>query len=88
MEVNKIKACIIKALEQRRPIKKIYKKNIDNFAFLASGHIDSLELIKFNFFLEKKFKIKFSPKDFIKKEFQTISGLSKIIKKKISSKSK
>ena len=88
MTENEIKKQIIKYLKKKKPIKSIYKKNIDNFNFLGSGHIDSLELIKFNFFLEIKFKIKFNHKDLANEKFRFVSGLASIIKKKLSDKQK
>lgn len=60
------------------------KKNIKNYNlnYLESGIIDSLEMIKFISKVEKKFKIKFSQKDFENREFTNIIGLSKIIQNK------
>ena len=60
------------------------KKNIKNYNlnYLESGIIDSLEMIKFISIVEKKFKIKFSQKDFENREFTNIVGLSKIIQNK------
>jgi acyl carrier protein len=88
MKKEKIVEFIIKTLKKVRPIKKISKNDIQNFNFIDSGHIDSFEIIKFNFGLEKKFKFKFTPKDLSLKKFKTISGLSDIIYKKISKKTK
>jgi len=88
MKKEKIEEFLIKTLKKVRPMKKLSQNNIQNFNFIDSGHIDSFEIISFNFNLEKKFKIKFTPKELILKKFKTISGLSNIIYKKISKKAK
>jgi acyl carrier protein len=59
------------------------KDNLLNFRYLDHGIIDSLNLIKFIFFLEKKFKIKIKSKDSESDEFRYIGGLIKLIFKKI-----
>ena len=59
------------------------KKNLLNFRYLDQGIIDSLNLIKFIFFLEKKFKIKIKTKDSESDQFRYIGGLAKLIFKKI-----
>tara|TARA_B100000886_G_C20424858_1_gene493408 strand:+ start:2310 stop:2576 length:267 start_codon:yes stop_codon:yes gene_type:complete len=72
-------------------IKKIEKKNlqdIDNFNFILSGHVDSVELLKFNFEIENKFKISIKPAETISKNFGTVKGLRSIILKKLSKVSK
>ena len=88
MKKEQIVEFLIRTLKKVRPIKKISKNEVKNFNFVDSGHIDSFEIIKFNFNLEKKFKIKFTPKELSLKKFKTISGLSNIIYKKISKKIK
>jgi len=80
---KKIKDYIIKLLNKKKKIKN--KENIDNFDFISSKHLDSIELLKFNMELENKFKIEFSDKDLISKNFSRVSGLVNIIKKKVSS---
>ena len=84
MKKVKIEEFLIKLLKKKRPIKKIFLKDINNFNFIDSGHIDSLEIISFNFAIEKKFKIKFSHQELSSKKFKTVSSLAEIIKKKIS----
>ena len=63
-------------------IKKI--KNFNNYEYLHSGHIDSLQLIHFILLLEKKFKIKLLAKDKESANFRTIGGLVKIIFNKLN----
>ena len=44
MKKKEIAEFLIKLLKKRRPIKKIFLKNINNFDFIDSGQIDSLEI--------------------------------------------
>jgi len=88
MKKKKITDFLIKLLKKKRPIKKLFLKDMNKFNFIDSGHVDSLELITFNFMIEKKFKIKFSHKDLSSKKFGIVSGLTEIIYKKISNKIK
>jgi len=88
MKKKKITDLLIKLLKKKRPIKKFFLKDLSKFNFIDSGHIDSLELITFNFMIEKKFKIKFSHKDLSSKKFGIVSGLTEIIYRKILNKVK
>ena len=96
MKREKIKEFLIRTLKKARPINRLWshrfeklsQNNIQNFNFIDSGHIDSFAIISFNFNLEKKFKIKFTPKELSSNKFKTIFGLSNIIYKKISKKAK
>ena len=58
------------------PQKKINNK----YNFIKSKDLDSLNIILFITEVEKKFSIKFKKNDLLKKNFQSIDGLSKIIK--------
>ena len=80
--INK-KNFLIRLLEKKKNIPKEIKKDIDSFRYLDHGQIDSLELISFVISIEKKFSIKFTPKDLSSKEFRTVIGLVKLIEKKI-----
>tara|TARA_B100000780_G_scaffold278937_1_gene254485 strand:+ start:112 stop:378 length:267 start_codon:yes stop_codon:yes gene_type:complete len=85
---KKVTAVIVSKLNK---IKKIDKKNlinIDDFDFISSGHIDSIEILKFIFEIENKFKISFRPTDTVSRNFKTIKGLRSIILKKLSKISK
>ena len=70
-------------LKKIRPIDRKNLDNINNFDFIESGHLDSFEILKFNMFLEKKFKIKLLPKDVTSKSYKTVIGLTNIIDKKL-----
>ena len=58
-----------------------HEKKINNkYNFVKSKDLDSLNIILFITEVEKKFSIKFKKNDLVKKNFQNIEGLSKIIK--------
>ena len=63
--------------------KKTKKKNLKNFNFLKSEEMDSLDILNFIIFIEKKYKIKFKEEDYKNNNFGLIGGLAKIIYKKI-----
>lgn len=63
--------------------KKIKNINTPNLDITKAEDIDSIDLLVLISEIEKKFKIKFSNKDFLKKNFGTIKVLEKIIKNKI-----
>jgi acyl carrier protein len=88
MEKKKIQDIIIKLINKIKPIEKKYKKNINKFDFMSSGHIDSIEILKFNFEIEDKFNISIKPNESVKKSYRTIGGLSSMIERKLSKKFK
>ena len=88
MEKKKIQDLIIKIINKIKPIEKKYKKNIDKFDFMSTGHIDSIEILKFILEIEDKFKISIKPSESVNKNFRTIGGLSSIMVKKLSKKFK
>ena len=88
MNEIKITNYIVSKLNKIKKIEKIDLQNIDNFNFILSGHIDSIELLKFNFEIENKFKISIKPSETISKNFGTVKGLRSIILKKLSKVSK
>lgn len=63
--------------------KKIKRINLANLDITKVEDIDSIDLLGILSEIEKKFKIKFSNKDFLKKNFGTIKVLEKIIKNKL-----
>ena len=88
MNEKKITYFIVYKLNKIKRIEKKYLKDIDNFNFLTSGHVDSIEILKFNFEIENKFKILIKPSETISKNFGTVKGLRSIILKKLSKISK
>ena len=84
MKKNKIIQQLIILISKIRPINKDLRKKINEFNYIESGHLDSMEIIKFNLSVEKKFKIKIKPQETTKKNFQTLEGLALTILKKIT----
>jgi acyl carrier protein len=82
-QLGKIQNEIINYLKKHG---KLPKNDISNFRYLDHGIIDSLNLIKFIIFLEKKFKIKLKAIETESDEFRYIIGLVKLILKKINEK--
>ncbi len=64
----------------KKKIKKIDEVNPD---ITKIEDLDSIDLLNILSEIEKKFKIKFSNKDYLKKNFGTISVLETIIKSKL-----
>tara|TARA_Y100000741_G_scaffold210916_1_gene160650 strand:+ start:206 stop:472 length:267 start_codon:yes stop_codon:yes gene_type:complete len=88
MNKKKITDYIVRKLNKLRPIEKKYLKKIEKFDFISSGHIDSIEILKFNFEIENKFKISIKPIETISKNYSSVGGLSALIYKKLIKKTK
>lgn len=72
---------IVKDLTDLLVKKNVPRKKINHkYNFVKSKDLDSLNIILFITEVEKKFSIKFKKNDLLKKNFQNIMGLSKIIK--------
>ena len=75
---------IISQLTKNSDLPVMNDKEIMKLRYLDIGQIDSMELIRFIFNMEKKFKIKLSEKETSSDKFRYIGGLIKIISKKIN----
>lgn len=75
---------IISQLSKNNDLPIMNDKEIMALRYLDIGQIDSMELIRFIFDIEKKFKIKLSEKETSSDKFRYIEGLIKIISKKIN----
>ena len=53
MDKKKILSQLVILIERIRPIQKNLKKKINEFNFINNGHLDSMEMIRFNFNIEK-----------------------------------
>ena len=84
MNKKKIKQYIVSSLGKIRTLDRETLKDIDNFDFINSGHLDSMEILKFNMLIENKFKIKITPNQVTSKNYKIINGLINIIFKKLS----
>ena len=83
MNNEKIKQYIVSSLKKIRKIDRASLKVIDNFDFIDSGHLDSMEILKFNMLIEKKFKISFTANEITSKNYKIVKGLVNIISKKL-----
>jgi|TARA_B100000780_G_scaffold273929_1_gene238215 acyl carrier protein len=84
MNKKKIKQYIVSSLGKIRTLDRETLKDIDNFDFINSGHLDSMEILKFNMLIENKFKIKITPNQVTSKNYKIVNGLINIIFKKLS----
>ena len=72
---------VVKGITELLVKKGVPQKKINNkYNFVKSKDLDSLNIILFITEVEKKFSIKFKKNELLKKNFQSIDGLSKIIK--------
>lgn len=88
MNKKKITDYLVKKINKVRPIEKSFFKNIDKFNFISTGHIDSIEILKFNLEIEDKFQISIKPNETVTKNYGTIGGLRSMIIKKLLKKAK
>ena len=84
MNKKKIKQYIVSSLGKIRTLDREALKDIDNFDFINSGHLDSMEILKFNMLIENKFKINITPNQVTSKNYKIVNGLINIIFKKLS----
>ena len=71
---------VVKGITELLVKKGVPQKKINNkYNFVKSKDLDSLNIILFITEVEKKFSIKFKKNELLKKNFQSIDGLSKII---------
>ena len=80
---------MIKESEIKKKIREFLKlkkkddlKDFDNTKFLEDKYFDSLTMVEFILFLENEFNIRLTEEDYNHKEFSTLGGLVKLIKKK------
>ena len=77
--LKKIQNLITKIIYKKNPPKNFLNKNI-----LKQKELDSFTMIKIIISLEKKFGIKFKDSEIFSRKFKNISGISLLIKKKLS----
>ena len=66
---------ILEWFKKKKIKKKIYKN------FLEDNTLESFDLIDLISYIEKEFKIRFSPEDYQDPKFATINNIVKLIKK-------
>ena len=80
---KKIIDYIVVLLKKKINTKNVIYSDLKKINYSNSQILDSLETLKFHLNLEKKFKIRFSPKDLISKDIKTFGGIARIIIKKL-----
>ncbi len=75
---------LVNFLEREKKIPSKFKKDINKFDYLRFDQLDSIGLINFILWIEKKYKIKLSIKDKESQEFRVIGKLAEIIYKKLN----
>ena len=58
----------------------------DTFDFVENGFVDSMGMVQFVTILEDEFDIEFSAEELLSEDFRTVSGLEKLIERKINAK--
>lgn len=58
--------------------------DIEGFDYIASRHIDSMNIMMFVIDLEAKFDVEFGDDEIVADSFRTIAGLTRMIEEKIN----
>jgi acyl carrier protein len=82
--MEKIKQTILDFVE--REYKLPENVDYDSFDFVENGFVDSMGMVQFVTILEDEFDIEFSADELLSEDFRTVSGLEKLIERKISAK--
>ena len=82
--MNKIRQTILDFVE--REYKLPENVDYDTFDFVENGFVDSMGMVQFVTILEDEFDIEFSAEELLSSDFRTVSGLEKLIERKINAK--
>ena len=82
--MEKIRQTILDFVE--REYKLPENVDYDSFDFVENGFVDSMGMVQFVTILEDEFDIEFSADELLSKDFRTVSGLEKLIERKINAK--
>lgn len=82
--MEKIRQTILDFVE--REYKLPENVDYDSFDFVENGFVDSMGMVQFVTILEDDFDIEFSADELLSKDFRTVSGLEKLIERKINAK--
>lgn len=77
-----IRQYIVQLLQEKGSIPEA--KDIDDYCYLDTGHIDSLGFIKFIFRVEEQFHIQFLQNEIGGTEIRTVGGLMRLIQGKLN----
>lgn len=82
--MDKIRQTILDFVE--REYKLPENVDYDTFDFVENGFVDSMGMVQFVTILEDEFDIEFSAEELLSEDFRTVSGLEKLIERKINAK--
>lgn len=74
---------ILKLLREKG---KTPEQGADHYNYVATGHIDSLGLIKFFLRIEEQFGVTIEPSDIADPSIRTVGGLAALISQKLAEK--
>lgn len=57
---------------------------LDGYDFVASGHVDSLGLLKFFMRIEDRFAIEITPADMVHRSLRTVGGVADMVERKLA----
>ncbi|MBN2451168.1 MAG: hypothetical protein JXR77_12310 [Lentisphaeria bacterium] len=77
-----IRSYLIRKISRHAPLPK--GVDLDTFDYVASGHVDSIAIMKFVVDLEVRFDIEITEEDMVLPGFRTIGGLVAILHRKIA----
>lgn len=78
---NDIKSFVLKQLEKKQTLPR--DADVDSYAYLDSGHVDSMGVMKFVVQLEDAFNIEITPEDMVSERFRTVGGLVALLSEKL-----
>ena len=82
--MGKVRQVILDFVE--REYKLPENVDYDTFDFVENGFVDSMGMVQFVTILEDEFDIEFSAEELLSDDFRTVSGLEKLIERKINAK--
>ena len=82
--MEKVRQAILDFVE--REYKLPENVDYDTFDFVENGFVDSMGMVQFVTILEDEFDIEFSAEELLSEDFRTVSGLEKLIERKINAK--
>jgi len=81
---DRVRPFILKQITKKAPLPA--GVDVDAFDYIASGHVDSIAIMKFVVDLESHFDIEISDADLTAPEFRTVGGLAGLVTRKIAAK--
>lgn len=79
---DSIREFVLRSIQKRSKLPR--DCDLDSFDYVASGHVDSIGIIKFIAEIEARFDIEIIESDIESPQFRTIAGIVSIIGQKVS----